>query len=427
MPAKPRASASSDRPRGPAVAALRRAVDWAIQEGCGLPGVLERTQLAGLLDVLDGRRAWGPEWTRPLGLFAQIAWRLHPRLPGPRLGLAEALAAVPALARQDAPGWSFDGDVDDSVFAALGYARGVPAIDEQQRTNERGWRAHGEKARRFIEQAAERLPPGGTAAILGAARDYDLPLEALARRFDRLILVDIDGDALAATRDACTNDPALRARFELRRMDLTGLTTRVGAEVDRAIQESPSRERAVSRCAQLYARWAAAAPTPVFWAPDTGVQFAVSCLVLSQLAPRLEAVATRALEARFGAATQAEPRLEEAHLLFAWRVQQAHVNALCTNAPHAVLISDVSEQVTTLGEDGVVRGLSEPLDLLGAARLEERLPANVLVEARGEWTWRRVLPVVPGGLGSDMRVHALSLSGQRAAAAATANAKADSR
>lgn len=66
-----------------------------------------------------------------------------------------------------------------------------PAIGlwSRGRRQARAWRAHLEATRRFIDQATMRAS-GGTLAILGSGPLFDVPLEGLADRFDRIVLVD---------------------------------------------------------------------------------------------------------------------------------------------------------------------------------------------------------------------------------------------
>ena len=59
--------------------------------------------------------------------------------------------------------------------------------------------------------------------MLGAGHAFDLPLVELARPFEKLVLVDIDAQALSSTVAGVFKDPGLRARKEPRVIDLTGV------------------------------------------------------------------------------------------------------------------------------------------------------------------------------------------------------------
>ena len=88
--------------------------------------------------------------------------------------------------------------------------------------------------------------------ILGAGHAFDLPLVELAKAFDRLVLVDIDADALNATVAGVLKDPGLRARTELRLLDLTGvngqLVRRIDESVAAAANAAEARDRLEALC-----------------------------------------------------------------------------------------------------------------------------------------------------------------------------------
>ena len=70
--------------------------------------------------------------------------------------------------------------------------------------------------------------------ILGAGHAFDLPLVELAKSFEKLVLVDIDAEALDATVAGVLKDPGLRARTELRLLDLTGINGQLVQRIDEA-------------------------------------------------------------------------------------------------------------------------------------------------------------------------------------------------
>lgn len=54
----------------------------------------------------------------------------------------------------------------------------------------RAWRPHEERCRAFVESVLDRLPGRGTVLVLGSGLLRDVPIERLAREFDRVVLVD---------------------------------------------------------------------------------------------------------------------------------------------------------------------------------------------------------------------------------------------
>jgi len=73
----------------------------------------------------------------------------------------------------------------------MGYLREQIAIKARHRRNRQAWRPHLEASRACILSAARACAPGGTALILGAGLQQDLPLEELSAQFDRVLLADL--------------------------------------------------------------------------------------------------------------------------------------------------------------------------------------------------------------------------------------------
>lgn len=73
----------------------------------------------------------------------------------------------------------------------MGYLREQIAIDARLARNRGAWAPHLEATRREIAGAMEATPQRRCALILGAGLHHDLPLEALARRYDRVVLADL--------------------------------------------------------------------------------------------------------------------------------------------------------------------------------------------------------------------------------------------
>ncbi|OIR18752.1 hypothetical protein GALL_10920 [mine drainage metagenome] len=73
----------------------------------------------------------------------------------------------------------------------MGYLREQIAIDARLARNRGAWAPHLEATRREIIGAMEAPPQRRCALILGAGLHHDVPLEALARRYDRVVLADL--------------------------------------------------------------------------------------------------------------------------------------------------------------------------------------------------------------------------------------------
>lgn len=269
--------------------------------------------------------------------------------------------------------WEFDPKVDPRAFELLGFAETSAGIARTQRENREAWWSHARHHKGFILDAAARVARPRLAAVLGAGKAYDLPLEELAQRFERVVLVDIDAAALAETRSATIKE-TLRERVELRTMDLTGVTARVARGIEAAMDSSSPEDQLEVLCRS----YRLAAP-PRFLAPGERADLLVSGMVLSQLG-LAKLAAKRLFERRFGKITpEAQPRWSETWDGLERRLQQDHVTALCDDAELAVLTSDVRHQSG-----------GESWSVIGAGRLEDRLPRFLEVLSRAYWTWERV-------------------------------------
>lgn len=219
------------------------------------------------------------------------------------------------------------------------------------------------------------MPRPGLAVVLGAGKTYDLPIEELAQRFERVRLVDIDADALAAT----LRDRAFGPRVEARPMDVTGVTAHLARGIEHAI-EGPTDARSTENLLEILCRSYRLARAPQFVEPGERADLLISGLVLSQLGLQPKLAAKRLFEKRFG------PIARESQMRWSlmWdelerRLQQDHIDALCDDAELAALTSDV-----------VHHSAGDSWSVIGAERLEERVPPFLEILARASWTWERV-------------------------------------
>jgi len=299
----------------------------------------------------------------------------------------------------DAEPWIFDPKIDAHAFELLGFAQSSAGIARTQRENREGWWAHARHHKAFILDAAARVEHPRLAVVLGAGKAYDLPLEELAKRFERVVLVDIDAEALAATCTATIRGAALRERVELRPMDISGVTARLARGIEAALDSSSAETELEALCRS----YRLAAP-PRFVEASEHADLLVSGLVLSQLGLQPKLAAKRLFERRFGPI----PREAELRWSFAWdelelRLQQDHVNALADQADLAVLTSDVVHHATE----------GESWSVIGADRLEERVPQFLEILARASWSWPRIRRRADGRGGIRTDVGALLLRRRR--------------
>ena len=265
--------------------------------------------------------------------------------------------------------WTFDPQVDAHAFQLLGFAETSAGITRTQRENRAGWYEHARRHKAFILDAAARVEQPRLAVVLGAGKAYDLPLGEIAKRFERVVLADIDAEAMSAASAAAVTDARLRARLELRPMDVTGVAARIARGIQQALDSAQPQAglEALCRSYRLPTR-----PRLL----DERADLLVSGMLLSQLGLQPKLAARRLYEQRFGKISAA---FEAAWDELERRLQQDHIDALCEHATLAVLTSDV-----------VHHSGGESWSVIGAQRLEERVPPHLDVLASKSWTWERI-------------------------------------
>ena len=144
--------------------------------------------------------------------------------------------------------WDFDPRVDAHAFQLLGFAETSAGISRTQRENRDGWYEHARRHKAFILDAAARVARPRLAVVLGAGKAYDLPLVELAKRFERVVLIDIDAEAMAVSSAAAVRAASLRARLELRAMDVTGVTSRIAHGIEQALNSDGAEAQLDALC-----------------------------------------------------------------------------------------------------------------------------------------------------------------------------------
>ena len=365
----------------------------------------ERAQ--AIADLLRSGARWDPSL---FPLLLAIGRALG-RPPGPRpTTLGDLLSAVNILpAAVDAPPWVFDATVDRHAFATLGYAAASAGIAKTQRDNREGWWAHSRQNRGFILKAAARVEQPKLAVVLGAGKAFDLPLPEMAARFERLVLIDIDAEALAETCSNVVHDSKLRRRIELRSMDLSGISARLARSIEGLIANAPDAATAEAGLEALCRSYRLAA-LPRLLEPGERADLLVSGMVLTQLALQPKLLAKQSFEQRFG---PVQPTSLERWSL-AWdeldlRLQQDHINALVHDADLVVLTSDVLHHSIYIAAGGRELPRGEVWSVIGADTLKERIPGFVDIVDAAEWSWPRIRPRPPDFDGVRTNVNGLVL------------------
>lgn len=371
-----------------ALARLRQALDDAVA-GPAAGDAGSATEHRVLADIFAGRVPWQ---ARALPALVQFA-RVRGRAQQPPVSVGDALTALGAvLARARPPGhplWRFEPAVDQSTFDLLGFASVSAGIGRAAREHREGWWQHARASKTFILEAVTRLPSTRLAVVLGAGQAHGLPLRELASAFERLVLVDIDGAALARTVEDRLADPTLRARVETRVADVTGINGRAARALDGAIAGAAGPDEAQAGVFAVCRGYGLETP-PRFLGPGEQADLLISDLLVSQLALALRSFARSRFEARFGPV----PRSAEASWVEAWaelglRLQQDHLGAVVDQAARAIVTADVVQRQTALDPAGNERPTGVAFSELGVERLADRIPGWLAIETSASWRWPR--------------------------------------
>lgn len=155
------------------------------------------------------------------------------------------------------------------------------------------WRAHIESSHRRILEAAELAGGRGVVTVLGCGAATEIPLAQLSQRFDRVVLVDMDGPSMV---EALEQVPLpLRPKVELRVMDVTSFVGPLMDRLTQAIEESAGPSEAFARLGVIFDELRVGEPAPL-----PASDLVLSSLLLSEI-PRLPLTyAGRLVRARFG-------------------------------------------------------------------------------------------------------------------------------
>jgi hypothetical protein len=373
----------------PAALAVERALDWYIREvPLAEQPPVSLAQAEHLREVLAGTRPRANEHFEIVVSFARTMYRFAQLDPSvPQVNLGDTLTALSLVPQSGEAEWIFDTRIDADAFAKLQFREASVGIGKTQRENRDGWSLHAQKNRVFIEGVVQKTQGRELAVILGAGHAFDLPLVQLAKSFEKLVLVDIDAEALNATVAGVLKDPGLRARTELRLLDLTGVNGQLVQRVDEAVASAANADEALDRMATLCWTYRLSAP-PHLLPPGERADLLVSSCVLSQVAWPQRVYAKRVYERRFSAVP--DPLRWARHFTdLELRLQQDHLTSLAGVAEQVALTSDVISHVTVLDNAGSERKSGQTILALGASSLLERVPKLFQIEEHAGWEWGR--------------------------------------
>jgi hypothetical protein len=374
------------------VGAVDRALAWYVGEAPlaeqQLPVSL--AQAEHLRQVLAGTSPRANEDFESIVTFARTMQRVAELDPSPpHVNLGDALTAFSLIPQAGETRWVFDTRVDADAFAKLQFRDTSLGIGKIQHDNRDSWRSHCEQNRAFIDGAIRQMRRRELAVVLGAGHAFDLPLVELAKSFEKLVLVDIDAEALNDTVAAALKDPGLRAHAELRRLDLTGINGQLVQRFDEAVASAANAAEARDRLEALCWTYRLAQPARLL-PPNERADLLVSSCVLSQVAWPQRVYAKRIYERRFGPVPETLAVRWARHFTdLELRLQQDHVTSLVGVAEQVALTCDAVSSATAIDSAGVERPSGRAVLTLGVPSLLERIPQLFRVEQRASWEWRR--------------------------------------
>ncbi|MDE2893383.1 MAG: hypothetical protein OXN86_12890 [Chloroflexota bacterium] len=179
----------------------------------------------------------------------------------------------------------------------------------------------------------------------------EIPLAELAGRFDRLVLVDLDGHSmLSSLRQLPRN---LRSRVELKVVDVTSFASGLIESIARAVEISSSAADSFQRLGRILDGLEAGEPADL---PPSDL--VVSSLLLSEIPRYPFSYAAQALEGRFGVAIQTWERSDEFYRRLVELAVDDHVQLLrsLVTPDGVIYFSDtVARGLVRRSDDGAVR------------------------------------------------------------------------
>lgn len=373
----------------PARLAVDSALDWYIRE---VP-LAERppvslAQAEHLREVLTGSRPRADEDFEILVDFARTMYRFGQLDPSvPRVNLGDTLTALCLVPQPNEVTWLFDTRIDADALAKLQFRDTSVGLGRTQRENREGWWSHAQKSRAFIEDVIRQTRGRALAVVLGAGHAFDLPLVELAKTFEKLVLIDIDAEALKATAGGVLKDPELRARTELRPLDLTGVNGQLVRRIDDAVASTDNAADARDQLEALCWNYRLTQP-PRLLPPDERADLLVSSCVLSQVSWPQRVYARRVYERRFASLPRSLDLRWARHFTYLeLRLQQDHLTSLAGAAEQVALTCDVLSHSTALDPAGTERKSGRPIPTLGVPSLLERIPTLFQVHEHASWEW----------------------------------------
>lgn len=156
------------------------------------------------------------------------------------------------------------------------------------------WKPHIGQSRSGILEAVRLVREPGAALVLGAGQCREIPLEQLARTFDRVVLVDLDEASMSSAVERLPGP--LRRRIEIRVSDVTSFAAPLMQATALIVERSQSANQAFTELEALYSAIESIRRFPDLPQAD----LVVSSLVLSELARYPSTYTAQLVKEKFG-------------------------------------------------------------------------------------------------------------------------------
>lgn len=133
------------------------------------------------------------------------------------------------------------------------------------------------------------LADSDSVAVLGCGRCTEIPIRLLNEKFDRVDLIDIDGEALNFVRAEYKQWNDQKNAFQFHCADLTGMIARIEHRASELVEKAVDPVACLEQLGVLFESTA-----PEFWAPPRGERY--DLLVCSMVLTQLQALVREIVE-----------------------------------------------------------------------------------------------------------------------------------
>ena len=133
------------------------------------------------------------------------------------------------------------------------------------------------------------LADSGNAAVLGCGRCTEIPIRLLNEKFDRVDLIDLDGDALSVVNEQCRQWNDEKNVYQFHCADLTGLIETVKRRAGKLVADAIDPVECLEQLGELLE-----STVPEFWVPPHKQRY--DLLICATVLTQLQALVRESVE-----------------------------------------------------------------------------------------------------------------------------------